>query len=158
MEVSKPWGDTARYDFIVEKARRTARVQVKSTMCRRSTGYICRVGDHNGPYEGDPFDFVAAYLIMEGLWYIIPARILRGQASIGIYPRLKWSKYERFREAWHLLPGRLMNGGTIGSIEACAEEETSFPFAIPGPQGCWLEPSCWSGRRWEPVPCAFLGS
>jgi len=134
MEVSKPWGESAHYDFIVEKARRTARVQVKSTICRRNSGYACKVGDCNGAYEGDPFDFIAAYLILEDIWYIIPARMMRGQSSVGLYPRLKWSKYERFREAWHLLPGRLVNGGTIGSIEACAEE-IDFLFCVPEIQG-----------------------
>ena len=48
LEVSKPWGDTARYDFIVEKARRTARVQVKSTISRYGTGYSCKVRDCHG--------------------------------------------------------------------------------------------------------------
>src|ERR1700733_11691994 len=92
LQVSKPWGDTARYDFIVEKSRRTARVQVKSTICRRNMGYACKVGDCSGAYEGDPFDFVAAYLIMEDLWYIIPERMVRGKAAVGLYPRLKRSK------------------------------------------------------------------
>ena len=31
LTVSKPWGDTARYDFIVEHGGRFQRVQVKST-------------------------------------------------------------------------------------------------------------------------------
>jgi hypothetical protein len=33
-QVSKPWGETARYDFVVEAAGRFVRVQVKSTMFR----------------------------------------------------------------------------------------------------------------------------
>src|SRR5258706_8261718 len=56
-----------------------------------------------GIYEGDPFDFVAAYLIPEDLWYIIPEEMIRGQGSIAVYPRLKKSKYGRYREAWNLL-------------------------------------------------------
>ena len=56
-----------------------------------------------GPYEGDSFDFVAAYLIPKDLWYIIPEEMIRGQGSIAVYPRLKKSKYGRYREAWHLL-------------------------------------------------------
>jgi PD-(D/E)XK endonuclease len=135
LEVSKPWGDTARYDFIVERARYTARVQVKSTMCRYHTGYACQVRDcHGGAYMGDPFDFVAAYLILEDIWYIIPAKMVRGKSSVGLYPRLKWSIYEPFREAWHLLPGKSAKSGTVGAIEACAEEEMSFPFSLPGSQ------------------------
>jgi hypothetical protein len=56
-------------------------------------------------FQGDPFDFVAAYLIPEDIWYIIPAEKLQGQGSIGLYPRLKKSKYGRYEEAWHLLRG-----------------------------------------------------
>src|SRR5438552_12970322 len=32
LTVSKPWGDSARYDFIVEQRGRFRRVQVKSTL------------------------------------------------------------------------------------------------------------------------------
>ena len=52
---------------------------------------------------GDPFDFVAAYLIPEDLWYIIPAERFAGQGSIALYPGLKKSKYGPYREAWDLL-------------------------------------------------------
>ncbi len=75
-----------------------------------------------GPYEGDPFDFVAAYLIPENLWYIIPEEMIRGQGSIAVYPRLKKSKYGRYREAWHLLGGGPPRDARIDSMEACAEE------------------------------------
>jgi hypothetical protein len=60
---------------------------------------------------------VAAYLIPDNLWYIIPEEMIRGQGSIAVYPRLKKSKYGRYREAWHLLGA----GVKIGAIEACGE-------------------------------------
>lgn len=118
LQVSKPWGETAHYDFAVEHDGHFVRVQVKSTMFKDRGGYSCTVRGCRGPYEGDPFDFVAAYLIPENLWYIIPAEMIRGQGSIAVYPRLKKSKYGPYREAWHLLRG---GAGRIGSIEACAE-------------------------------------
>jgi hypothetical protein len=117
LQVSKPWGETAHYDFAVEYDGHFVRVQVKSTMFKDRGGYSCSVRGCRGPYEGDPFDFVAAYLILENLWYIIPAEVIRGQGSIAVYPRLKKSKYARYREAWYLLLGR---AGKVGSIEACA--------------------------------------
>ncbi len=46
LEVSKPWGDTASYDFIVEKAQHTSRVQVKSTIHRRKTAYVCKIRNY----------------------------------------------------------------------------------------------------------------
>jgi len=74
-----------------------------------------------GAYEGDPFDFVAAYLIPEDLWYIIPEEMIRGQGSIAVYPRLKKSKYGRYREAWYLL------GAAGREIQACAEDVEEPP-------------------------------
>jgi len=67
LQVSKPYGEMARYDFIVEHGARCARVQVKSTMFKDRGGYSCSVRGCRGPYEGDPFDFLAAYLIPEDL-------------------------------------------------------------------------------------------
>jgi PD-(D/E)XK nuclease superfamily protein len=115
--VTKPWGETARYDFAVEHEGHFVRVQVKSTMFMDRGGYSCTVRGCRGPYEGDPFDFVAAYLIPEDLWYIIPAEKCQGQGSIALYPRLKKSKYGVYK-AWHLLRGE----DRIPRIEACAEE------------------------------------
>ena len=86
-----------------------------------------------GPYEGDPYDFVAAYLILEDLWYIIPAEVIRGQGSIAVYPGLKKSKYARYREAWHLLRGR---AGKVATIEACAEAVVGYGY-LPG---SWVTP------------------
>jgi hypothetical protein len=70
---------------------------------------------------GDPFDFVAAYLIPEDIWYIIPAGKFQGQGSIALYPKLKKSKYGQYREAWHLLREKRSNEGRVDRIEACAE-------------------------------------
>ena len=116
--VTKPWGETARYDFAVEHEGHFVRVQVKSTMFKDRGGYSCTVRGCRGPYEGDPFDFLAAYLIPEDVWYIIPAERFSGQGSIALYPQLKNSKYGPHKEAWHLLRG----GERIERIEACAEE------------------------------------
>jgi len=116
-QVSKPYGEMARYDFIVEHGARCVRVQVKSTMFKDRGGYSCSVRGCRGPYEGDPFDFLAAYLIPEDLWYIIPAEKFRMQGSIALYPRLRKSKYKAYLEAWDLL-----RGAVVERIEACGEE------------------------------------
>ena len=72
-----------------------------------------------GKYTGDPFDFVAAYLIPLDLWYILPGDSFKMQGSVGLYPNLKKSKYGRFKEAWHLLRGGEETGV---DIDACAAE------------------------------------
>lgn len=114
--VTKPWGEMARYDFAVEHEGHFVRVQVKSTMFVDRGGYSCSLRGSSGPYEGDAFDFVAVYLIPEDLWYIIPAEKVKGQGSVALYPRLKHSKYERYKEAWHLLAA-----GMVECIHACAD-------------------------------------
>jgi PD-(D/E)XK endonuclease len=128
--VTKPWGETARYDFAVEHEGRFVRVQVKSTMFVDRGGYSCSVRGCRGPYQGDAFDFLAVYLIPEDLWYIIPAKKVKGQGSVALYPKLKKSKYGRYREAWRLLRKNRRHGtaGTervLESIEACAETSSS---------------------------------
>lgn len=128
--VTKPWGETARYDFAVEHEGRFVRVQVKSTMFVDRGGYSCSVRGCRGPYQGDPFDFLAVYLIPEDLWYIIPAKKVKGQGSVALYPKLKKSKYARYREAWRLLRRNRKHGtaateGLLESIEACAGTSSS---------------------------------
>ncbi len=116
-----------------------ARVQVKSTMQRNHDGYRCTIRDcRGGAYTGNPFDFVAAYLLLEDIWYIIPAKFLRGKTVASLFPRYRRSKYEPFREAWHLLPGispdRRKAGTRIDSIRACAENAQEWinpHFPIP---------------------------
>jgi len=130
--VAKPWGETAAYDFAVEHEGRFVRVQVKSTMFKDRGGYSCSVRGCRGPYTGDPFDFVAAYLIPEDLWYIIPEKKIRGQGSIALYPKLERAKYGPYKEAWNLLRGK---AGI--DLQACAEEYTGW-FGATGGSEPWI--------------------
>jgi len=117
LKVSKPWGEATHYDCVVEDKGRLARVQVKSTMFKDRGGYSCTVRGSAGPYEGHPFEFLAAY--------VFPEELVIGHGSIALYPKLKRSKYELYREAWDLLRG----GGRVDRIEACAEEGVEEGFA-----------------------------
>jgi hypothetical protein len=103
LHVTKPWGETLEYDFIVEREAKFVRVQVKSTGFKDRSGYSCAVRRCRGAYEGNPFDFLAVYLVPEDLWYIIPEEVVHGKKSVAIYPQLKKSKYGGYREAWGLL-------------------------------------------------------
>jgi len=82
-------------------------------------GYSCTVRGSAGPYEGNPFEYLAAYVFQESLWYIIPAELVVGQGSIALYPRMKRSKYDEYKEAWHFLRGPAHR---VDRIEACVEE------------------------------------
>jgi hypothetical protein len=47
---------------------------------------------------------------------------------VSLHPELEVSKYGEYEEAWHLLRGETR--GTIGRIEACAEEEPLIGWDI----------------------------
>jgi hypothetical protein len=89
-------------------------------MFREGSGYSCSLKDSRGPYKKGSFDFVAAYVIPEDVWYILPEKVVRGMWSIGLYPKLEKSKYNCYKEAWYLLSGG--TPGFVERIEACAEE------------------------------------
>jgi hypothetical protein len=62
LRVIKAWGDSSRYDLVVETGGRFLRVQVKSTSHRRGNNYICSIdGRGNNPYTAADIDFVAIY-------------------------------------------------------------------------------------------------
>lgn len=106
----RPFGNHARYDFLVEAAGRISRVQVKSSWEKRRPwpDYRVRVvsGAHrkNRRYEADEIDFVAAYAAPDDAWYIVPVRELPKYHSMRVYPKEgARGRYERYREAWKLL-------------------------------------------------------
>ena len=106
--VSRPWGDSTRYDVSVEENGRFTRVQVKSTVAPHGLGYVCtlkRTGIHY--YTLDEVDFFAIYVIPEEVWYILPARVvLKLKSNIRLGPGCEKQKYWRYQEAWDLLRRR----------------------------------------------------
>lgn len=119
--VCKPWGDSRHFDFVVGRPRRFRAVQVKCTVfaLENGEGYICSVCSCHRPYPPGSFDFLAAYVIPEDAWYIIPEREIRGLKSISLCTQASEAKYEKYREAWHLLEGPEEKI----DLQACAEEE-----------------------------------
>ncbi len=103
LPISKPWGETSSFDFVVGMPRHFASVQVKSTTCRFKGGYVCTVRGGGVRYVAGSFDFLVVYVVPEELWYIIPAAIVQGKDRLAFFPRSKKAKYGRYQEAWHLL-------------------------------------------------------
>jgi hypothetical protein len=109
--VFRPWGDSARYDVVVETRGRFLRVQVKSTTCQRFQGsqrfYVCnaRPSTSRKVYRRGEFDFLAIYVIPEDLWYILPAKLIVGgkRSSVHIFTDSPQSRYLPYKEAWDLL-------------------------------------------------------
>lgn len=106
LRVSRPFGDSARYDVGVEQEGRIARVQVKSTIYRRRgiESYSLNIhGPRRQLYERGTVDFFAVYLIPIDTWYIFPFERVARNFSLHFTPGSKRDKYGEYREAWHLL-------------------------------------------------------
>jgi len=101
LSVSKPWGEMRPYDFVIGKTGRFVSVQVKSTTSKPEDGYVCTVRSGHRRYPAGSFDFLAAYVVLEDLWYLIPAKDVQGKKVVTLYPNSKTAKYEKYREAWH---------------------------------------------------------
>ena len=79
------------------------RVQVKCTRFRRGRSYKCHLDSNGHPYSPDQIDFLAAYVIPTDTWYILPIEATNAQPDILLTPHNARSKYEKYKEAWHLL-------------------------------------------------------
>lgn len=125
--VSKPWGDSARYDFAVEKDGRFTRVQVKGTASHDGDSYVCNTlwsapEGKSRKYTAQEVDCFAILLIPEECWYIIPVRELpRARSCFYLNPRNPENRYFRYLEAWHLLPA----AGDEG------EDDAAEPVSVP---------------------------
>jgi hypothetical protein len=106
LRVSKPHGESAPYDVVVEWEGRFRRVQVKSTIYRRrGESYSLNVmGPGRKAYRRGVVDFVAVYLIPIDRWYIIPYEALgESKCSVHFKPGGIRQKYEEYREGWERL-------------------------------------------------------
>jgi hypothetical protein len=126
LQVSKPWGDSRSYDFVVGRPGHFVAVQVKSTIFELEEGWMCTVCSCNHPYPPGSFDFLAAYVVFEDMWYIIPEKKIVGMKSISLHTKCSQSKYEGYRDGWELLQREIdPTSGHIDSIQGCAEEFSS---------------------------------
>jgi PD-(D/E)XK endonuclease len=138
--IAKPFGDSERYDIILDCRNndccdldcrdldsrdndpshlnpsrhppvrpRLVRVQVKSSTQLLNGLYHVNAGRRiNGravPYKLSEIDFIAAYIIPEDSWFILPLPHILGQTSLLFRPKLSPlpGLYDAYRNAWHLL-------------------------------------------------------
>ena len=105
--VAKPWGDSDRYDFIVDAGGRLWRVQVKSShRAGQDGGYNFRMYGHSlGAYKKDEIDALVCYVAPMDAWYVFPPEMFLGRRSVKLFggsQRLR-SKFEVYREDWWIL-------------------------------------------------------
>ena len=106
--VAKPWGESDRYDFIVETGGRFLRVQVKSAYSAGEHGGYTFHAHGNLPtdvYTSQDIDFLVAYIVPEDVWYVFPIQLFKGITGARLFPssRRRMSRYEKYREAWSLM-------------------------------------------------------
>ena len=111
--VSKPWGDSERYDAITDWESFLSRVQVRTT---ESLVNGCSYAVHCSVYDGNKLvpltkkdiDVLAAYIFPRNIWYIIPVEKFTPRKGLWFFPdgSKRGAMFEKYREAWHLLKGR----------------------------------------------------
>ncbi|HEX7425002.1 MAG TPA: group I intron-associated PD-(D/E)XK endonuclease [Terriglobales bacterium] len=111
-KLAKPWAEYLPYDFVIDLGGRFVSVQVKSTMYRMSPRENGQRRGHfeinlrkcgSRGYQLADFHCLAVYVIPKDAWYIIPFVFVSPRNSIEVCPGNPANKYERYREAWHLL-------------------------------------------------------
>lgn len=103
--VSKPFGDNAKYDLIVDNGIKLERVQVKSTSRKDKSGgmdcyncLVCSGRDSKQQYSEQDVDCIAIYIIPEDVWYKIPVNEIKGK-TVKLYPHRipRKSTYEKYK-------------------------------------------------------------
>ena len=109
--VAKPWGDSERYDFILDSGNRFWRVQVKSTYVARSHCYTVHSQGHSSStnlgYTAEQIDMLVAYIVAEQAWYVIPVAAFVPRTVLALYPsgckKRNSGRYEITAMAWDLM-------------------------------------------------------
>jgi hypothetical protein len=131
LKVSSPYGGFGPYDVGVENGSGPIlRVQVKCTLYQCQAGSYCMsINMKDGArgrrgYAPGTVDFFAIYIIPTDDWYIMPYAVV-GDRDANVYfrPGMKEQKYEKYREAWHLLleACKAKSDGPI-DMQACCDE------------------------------------
>ncbi len=126
--VAKPWGDTERYDFILDSGQRLWRVQVKSGCHHRKRCYDlhARCGNQEkAQYTSEDIDILVGYLVPIDVWYVIPVEKI-GKRNLLFYPYggARHPQYEQYREAWGLMAPQT-SGASF--LSGCRQEGPTRP-------------------------------
>lgn len=111
--VSRPFGESAGYDFIVDNRRlrpdpspgRLWRIQVRSVSGLPPFRVTTFHGTRKRPITAADADFLAVLISPLRAWYIIPVAAFAPAHGLWLFPHVPASRgrYEKYREAWHLL-------------------------------------------------------
>jgi hypothetical protein len=129
LKVTKPWGDSERYDFVVDAGEWLWRVQIKCTAAVRAGGYHIQpihfvYGKKKVTYTAEDIDVLAAYIIPLDVWYVVPIEAIGAGTSLRLYPEggCRVARFEQFREGWELFGGEARPVSEV--VEGESEEES----------------------------------
>lgn len=110
MLVSKPWGDSYSYDFVVDWQGRLSRTQVRSTERRSGMAYAVHatlfVANRSVPLTAKDIDVLVAYVSTRDIWYVLPVRAFSPRTALSFYPdgsTKGGGQFEQYREAWWVM-------------------------------------------------------
>jgi len=131
LAIAKPWGDSERYDFIIDAGGKLCRVQVKSSSYKPIGRYgyhfkaYTRSSKRGNAYTADQIDVLAAYIVPENVWFIIPLEALNHAMAFMVHtypPRNPNNRsqhrahdFEPYREAWWILGAEKSAGAKAGA-------------------------------------------
>jgi hypothetical protein len=147
LKVIKPWGDSERYDFVVDSGQRMWRVQIKCTAVVRAGGYHIQpihfvYGKNKVVYTGDEIDVLAAHIVPVDAWYLVPVSVLTAGTSLRLYPEggCKRPRFEEYREAWDVFRGEpLTTTAYAESDSGEAEDEIIRGAPIGDPENVLIQ-------------------
>ena len=129
-----PWGDSNRYDSVVELNHGLLRVQVKSaTMYSENRYRVKTTGASGKVYTSKEIDFFVGYVVPENIWYIIPIQAIGHRKGIRFYPttrRQSRAMFEKYRETWCLLDSCLNVRLRKGAPQRCRSKHLDIRCAL----------------------------
>jgi len=128
--VCKPWGDSERYDFVVDWGKGFWRVQIKGGACLERGRYKVGPRGSGKPFSKDDMDFVVVHIVPEDAWYIVPIEVADGLSTLWFNPRSTRARFEKYREAWCLLDCPRSARGRGDLPIRCRSEEVKVRCAV----------------------------
>ena len=108
--VAKPWGDSERYDFILDSGGRLWRVQLKCTEVLHGRGYEVQpiygvYGKGKAGYTAEEIDVLVVHIARRDVWYVLPVEAFVFCKKLRFDPDIacRCARWESYREAWKMM-------------------------------------------------------
>jgi len=128
--VCKPWGDSERYDFVVDWGKGFWRVQVKGGSYCEGKKYQAGAGGKGKPFTKEDMDFVVVHIVPEDVWYVVPIEMAEGLVKLWFNPGSTRARFEKYREAWCLLDCPTKGRGRGDMPVRCRSEGVKVRCAV----------------------------